>query len=300
MPETAPPLPIADAATPHAAAPCLGRACFAEVLGTYLLIVFGCGAVHSAVLTGAQSGLWQVAIVWGVAIMLAVYVVGAISGAHINPAITIALAAWGRFTWRWVPAYIASQLAGAFAAAATLFFLYGPMLAAKEQQMGLTRGEPMSIVTAMCYGEYFPNPGGMAVPQGEAPANVWAGHSSRVTHAIAFVAEVLGTLILALVVFAVTDERNQGGPAARFAPVFIGLCVAVLISIIAPLTQACFNPARDFGPRLFAYLAGWGPAAIPGPNGHGWWTVYIAAPILGAWLGAGLYERVIRPGLGCE
>jgi glycerol uptake facilitator protein len=291
-------LPIVD--SPPPADRCLGRLCFAEVLGTYLLILFGCGAVHSAVLTGAQSGLWQVAIVWGVAIMLAVYVVGAVSGAHINPAITIALAAWGRFSWRLTPAYIASQLAGAFAAAATLFFLYGPMLSAKEQQMGVTRGDPMSIVTAMCYGEYFPNPGGLAVPQGELPANVWAGYSGRVTHAMAFAAEVLGTLILALVVFAVTDERNTGGPAARFAPVFIGLCVAVLISIIAPLTQACFNPARDFGPRLFAYFAGWGAAAIPGPNGHGWWTVYLVAPVIGALLGAGLYERVIRPGLTCD
>lgn len=285
---------------PAPAAPCLGRACIGEGIGTYLLILFGCGAVHSAVLTGAQSGLWQVAIVWGVAIMLAVYVVGAVSGAHINPAISIALAAWGRFSWRRVPAYIASQVAGAFAAAATLFVIYGPMLAAKEQQVGVTRGEPMSIVTAMCYGEYFPDPSGMAVPEGDTHANVWAGFSGRVTHPIAFFAEVLGTLVLALVVFAVTDERNVGGPASRFAPVFIGLCVAALISIIAPLTQACFNPARDFGPRLFAYLAGWGSAAIPGPNGHGWWTVYLVAPVIGAVLGAGLYERVIRPGLTCK
>jgi glycerol uptake facilitator protein len=223
-----------------------------------------------------------------------------VSGAHINPAISIALAAWGRFSWRLVPAYVVSQVAGAFAAAATLFVIYGPMLSAKEQQMGITRGEPMIIVTAMCYGEYFPNPGGMAVPEGESHANVWAGYSDRVTHPIAFVAEVLGTLVLALVVFAVTDERNVGGPAARFAPVFIGLCVAALISIIAPLTQACFNPARDFGPRLFACLAGWGAAAIPGPNGHGWWSVYIVAPVIGALLGAGLYERVIRPGLSCK
>ncbi len=285
---------------PQPTLPCLGRACVGEVLGTYLLILFGCGAVHSAVLTGAQSGLWQVAIVWGVAIMLAAYVVGGISGAHINPAITIALAAWGRFPWGRTPHYILSQVGGAFAAAATLFFLYGPMLAEKEQQAGVVRGQPMSIITAMCYGEYYPNPGGMTVPTGDTHANVWSGFSGRVTHAIAFVAEVLGTLVLALVVFALTDDRNAGGPAARFAPVFIGLCVAVLISIIAPLTQACFNPARDFGPRLFAFLAGWGSAAIPGPNGHGWWAVYIVAPIVGAQLGGGLYDRIVRPGLKCE
>src|SRR5207244_12957632 len=95
--------------------------CFAEVLGTYILIFFGCGAVHAAVLTSAQAGLWQVAIVWGVAIMIAVYVVGGISGAHINPAITVALASWGRFSWKDVVPYILSQVAGAFLAAATLF-----------------------------------------------------------------------------------------------------------------------------------------------------------------------------------
>src|SRR5690606_20048266 len=86
----------------------------------------------------------------------------------------------------------------------------------------------------------------------------------RVPHQTAFVTEVLGTAILALAVFAITDKRNLVAPPAALAPVFIGLTVAILISIIAPLTQACFNPARDFGPRLFASIAGWGEAAIPG------------------------------------
>src|SRR5438270_5494306 len=94
--------------------------CFAEAAGTFLLVFFGCGAVHVAVLTGALAGLWQVAVVWGVAIMVAAYVVGGISGAHINPAISVALAAWGRFPWGDVPVYVAGQLAGAVAAAATL------------------------------------------------------------------------------------------------------------------------------------------------------------------------------------
>ncbi len=91
----------------------LCRKCFAEFLGTYLLVLCGCGVVHSAVLTGAHHGLWQIAIVWGVAIMLAIYTVGAVSGAHINPAITLALAARRRFAWRLVPPYIVAQVTGA-------------------------------------------------------------------------------------------------------------------------------------------------------------------------------------------
>jgi glycerol uptake facilitator protein len=272
--------------------PTLLQAALAEVLGTFLLILFGCGAVHAAVLTEAQSGLWQVAIVWGIAIMLAIYVCGGISGAHINPAITISLAFWGRFDLNRVPAYILAQLCGAMLAAATLFLLYGPLLAKKEQESKVRRGEMGSIVTATCYGEYYPAPGGLK--SNKPFAEAWQEFSRTVPFHVAFTAEVLGTAILALVVFAVTDPRNQSGPPPALAPVFIGLCVAILISILAPLTQACFNPARDFGPRLFAYFAGWGRAAIPGPNGHGFVTVYILAPTLGAVMGGGLYERVFR------
>src|SRR5438105_5987083 len=112
--------------------------------------------------------------------------------------------------------------------------------------------------------------------------------------------EILATLLLALVVFAVTDERNAAAPAGHMAPFFIGLTVAVLIAVIAPLTQACFNPARDFGPRLFAALAGWGTIALPGPRGTGFLTVYILAPLLGAVAGGGLYTRILRPCLTVE
>src|SRR5712692_3785956 len=137
----------------------LAARCLAEGLGTFVLVFFGCGAVHAAVLAGAQAGLWQVAIVWGVAIMVAVYVVGGISGAHINPAITIALATWRRFRWAHVPAYVVSQLAGAMLAALVLFTLYESFLTEKEKKEKVVRGRPGSEITAMCYGEYYPNPG---------------------------------------------------------------------------------------------------------------------------------------------
>jgi glycerol uptake facilitator protein len=274
--------------------PSLLKKCLAEFLGTYLLILFGCGAVHASVLTGAQSGLWQVAVVWGVAIMLAIYTVGAVSGAHINPAITMAFAVWGRFSWRSVVPYIVSQFAGAFLAAATLFLLFNPYLKAREQEKHVIRGSPGSEITAMCYGEYFPSPGPLSNAEGPYSIDAHQRLNSLVYEPTAFVAEFLGTLVLALVVFAVTDDRNPGAPPIGLAPVFIGLTVSALISVIAPLTQACFNPARDFGPRLFAFLAGWGPVALPGTRGMGFLTVYIIAPILGAITGSGLYLHVIR------
>ncbi|HXG11792.1 MAG TPA: MIP family channel protein [Gemmataceae bacterium] len=271
--------------------------CLAEVLGTFVLIFFGCGAVHVAIVIGALTGLWQVAIVWGVAIMVAVYVFGGVSGAHINPAVTTALAVWGRFPRGEVLPYVVSQVVGAFLAAAVLFAFYHPFLAEKEKAKNVVRGEPGSEITAMCYGEYYPNPGRIAGAEGEYRREEHERLNALVGMPVAFAAEMLGTLVLALVVFALTDERNRAAPLARLAPVFIGLTVAILIAVIAPLTQACFNPARDFGPRLFAYLAGWGPIALPGPNGAGFFTVYIVAPVVGAVLGGGLYVGVVRPAL---
>jgi glycerol uptake facilitator protein len=267
----------------------------AEFLGTFLLIFFGCGAVHAAVLTGAQSGLWQVAIVWGVAIMVAIYAVGSVSGAHINPAITVASMVWRGFPKSRVLPYVGAQLAGAIVAAAALFVLFEPFIAAKEAAKGVTRGQPGSEMTAMCYGEYYPAPGSLGDGDGPYSPDDHATLKSRVSQAQAFLAEVLGTMILAFAVFAVTDSRNPGTPANGTAPVFIGLTVSALISVIAPLTQACFNPARDFGPRLFACFAGWGSIALPGFSDLGWLTVYIIAPITGAVLGGGLYDFAIRP-----
>jgi glycerol uptake facilitator protein len=264
----------------------------AESLGTFFLVFFGCGAVHVAVL-GNLSGLWQVGIVWGIAIMLAIYVVGAISGAHINPAITIALAAWGRFPRREILPYIASQLAGAMLAAGILFTFFSPFLTEKEKDRGVSRGRPGSEITAMCYCEFFPNPGRLASIEGPITPEHLRQLNFLVSEPVAMAAEILGTLILALVVFAVTDDRNSAAPTGRLAPVFIGLTVAVLICVIAPLTQACFNPARDFGPRLVAWMVGWDSIALPGPRPTGFLTVYILAPIIGALAGGGFYTRVI-------
>ena len=106
----------------------------------------------------------------------------------------------------------------------------------------MIRGEPGSEITAMCYGEYFPNPGPIAGTDKEYSAEEHGRLKELVSEPLACAVEVLGTLLLALAVFALTDEHNPQAPAARLAPVFIGLTVAILISVLAPLTQACFNP----------------------------------------------------------
>jgi len=277
----------------------LHACCSAEFLGTFLLVFFGCGAVHVAVLTEALSGLWQVAIVWGVAIMLAIYAFGPVSGAHINPAITLSFAAWRMFPAGRVPAYLACQTAGAFVAAALLFLVFQPFLAQKERDKGVVRGEPGSEITAMCYGEYFPNPGVIAAVSPHPIASLSIHGESFVSMPVACLFEFIGTAILAMMVVAVTHPAHPSGPK-NLAPVFIGLTVSALIVVIAPITQACFNPARDFGPRLFASLAGWGEIALPGPRSPGFLTVYILAPIGGAIVGVGVYRFLVQPSIVAE
>ena len=122
-------------------APTTIRRCLGEVLGTFLLVFFGCGVVHAAVLTGAQVGLWQLAIVWGAGIAVAVYCVGRVSGAHLNPAITLAFVVYGRCSSGLAIPYIASQVIGAMLAACSLLALFNPALEARERELGLARGQ---------------------------------------------------------------------------------------------------------------------------------------------------------------
>jgi MIP family channel proteins len=259
-----------------------------ELLGTWLMVLIGTGSVACAVLTGALQGLWQVAVVWGLGVAIAIYTSASLSGAHLNPAVTLAFALLrpDRFPRSRVLPYVTAQLAGAVVAGLVVWAAFSPFLARFEAKEGLTRGAPGSERAAMIFGEYFPN----AAMFGTGPE----AHG-LVSPLQAAVVEGLGTLILVLVIFALTDPDNAAAPEPTLVPVVVGATVAVLIAVFAPITQAGWNPARDFGPRLVALLAGYGEIAVPGPQGGFW--IYIVGPLVGGPLGGLLYERGLRPHL---
>ncbi|MBM3946260.1 MAG: aquaporin [SAR202 cluster bacterium] len=280
---------MANAHAPPQTAPASpAKRCVAEAAGTFLLVLFGTGAVASAVLTGALVGLWQVAVVWGLGVTLAIYATAAVSGAHLNPAVSLAFAIFRRdeFPARRLPWYWASQLAGAVLGGLVILWVFGPFIVRFEKANALTRGAPGSELSAMVFGEYFPNP---------AVFGTGPDAQSLISPLGAAAVEALGTAILVLVIFALVDRRNTSLPVKHLAPFFIGFTVAALISLFAPLTQAGWNPARDFGPRIVAFFAGWSSVAIPGPSG-GFWA-YIVGPLVGGPIGAAIYEYLLRPRL---
>ena len=260
--------------------PLLRYALTGEVLGTFVMVFFGIGAVHAAVISGAQIGLWQVAAVWAVGVSLGIYTAASFSGAHINPAITLTVAVYDDFPWRRVAPYWLAQVIGAMLAAIVLYLLYAEAIVLFEARHDLVRGELGSQLSGMIYGEYFPNP---AIYGTTGEAYEMIGFKTG------FFAELFGTAMLAFIVSVVTHGRNHARPRSAGAAIVIGVGVASIISVLAPLSQAGLNPARDFGPRLIAYFAGWGDIAIPGPR-DGWFLVYILAPLIGAIIGGGIYR----------
>lgn len=252
-----------------------------EFAGTFILVFFGCGAVAVDVLFGAFSGLFQVALIWGITVTLAIYATGHLSNAHLNPAVSIAMVTGRRMDIRCLPAYLLSQFLGAFSAAAVLYLLFSPQIAAYENSNGIIRGTERSIETAMIFTEFYPNPGFAGI---------------EVSMLTAFAAEAIGTFFLVVLIFSLTEGCNVGRPEDSFAPVFIGLTVTLIICLIAPLTQAGINPVRDFAPRVFTYLAGWKTACFCDNHGGFFW-VYIFAPIVGAILGSQLFVRIVEPAM---
>jgi glycerol uptake facilitator protein len=186
----------------------------------------------------------------------------------------------GRMIPRKLPLYLAAQFLGAFLAGLVLLGIYSSSIAHFEAFHQILRGSAESVKTASLFGEYFPNP--------SAPPAV-----GLISWPLAMAVEAIGTFLLVTIIFLMTEDCNVGRPSSDIAPVFIGLTVMGIISILAPLTQAGINPARDFGPRLVAYLAGWGAVAIPGPRG-GFFMVYIVGPFLGGLVSAFLFRLVFQ------
>jgi len=243
----------------------------AEYLGTALLIVLGDGVVATAVLFGAYQGQWQPSILWGLSVMTLVFVFGGVSGAHFNPAVTITVGVFRGFPKHKILPFIAAQVAGAFSGAALLHLMIGEKLVAVEAAKGIVRASAGGSATALIFSDF---PG----------ANV--GIFS------ALLIEVILTMVLLLVILAIGDDRQEGAPKNGLGPVIFGATVALLVGIGGPWTMAALNPARDFGPRLWTFVAGWGSTALPGPNGYFW--VPIVGPIVGGLLAGAIYEGLLR------
>lgn len=251
-----------------------------EFLGTFILTLFGCSSVAVAVLFGEYQSIFQVGMVWGLGVTLAIFLTRNICCAHLNPAVSVGMVVAGRMKARMLPGYLLAQFAGAFAAGWMLFLLFNPSIEAYEAACDIERGAEESIDTARLFGEFYPNPGD--------------GGIATVSLPLAMFAECFGTFLLTLFIFALTEDCNVGHPSVTMQPFFIGMTVSSIIFLIAPLTQAGLNPARDFGPRMVAYLCGWGNAAMPDEVGGALW-VYILAPIVGSVLAAVFFKHVFEP-----
>eukprot|EP00403_Amphidinium_massartii_P040457 CAMPEP_0178453684 /NCGR_PEP_ID=MMETSP0689_2-20121128/44944_1 /TAXON_ID=160604 /ORGANISM="Amphidinium massartii, Strain CS-259" /LENGTH=296 /DNA_ID=CAMNT_0020079543 /DNA_START=11 /DNA_END=901 /DNA_ORIENTATION=+ len=235
----------------------------AEAVGTGFIVVFGVGSVCSAVTSGALTGLWQVAVVWGLGVSLAIYCTAEISGAHLNPAVSLAVALWRPEAFpRWkLPWYVLAQMLGAIVAGFINLIVFTAFFDEVNRNNNAERGDAMSLFTAQAFGEYYPNPGPF---EAEWLKSGGAGHKGMLEstpHAL-FV-EAWGTFLLMFVICCVTGRQKVLGKSEEgFVAFAIGFTVATLISVYAPITQAGWNPARDFGPRVVAWLAGWGSVAI--------------------------------------
>jgi glycerol uptake facilitator protein len=233
----------------------------AELLGTMLLIVLGDGVVANVVLnrTKGHGGGWIVVTAgWAFGVTVGVYAVGAFSGGHLNPAVTIALAALGKFEWAAVPAYVAAQMIGAFAGATLVWLAYLPHWSATEDA-----GTKLAVFCT-----------GPAIRR--APANL--------------VTEILGTFVLVLGVLAIRTPKNLNpdfGWNEGLGPALVGVLVwAIGLSLGGP-TGYAINPARDLGPRLAHAIL-----PISGKGGSDWSYAWIpvAGPILGGLAAALLYK----------
>ncbi|MBI3667769.1 MAG: aquaporin family protein [Acidobacteria bacterium] len=240
----------------------------AEFLGTMVLILFGAGVVAMVLLFGTgvpgevvKGGWTNINLGWGLGVTMGIYVAGGISGAHINPAVTLALAAFRGFPWKKVIPYMLAQTAGAFLGAALVYWNYIP---------AFRKADPLLDHTAGVFAT-FP-----AFPE---------------TLSAGLLDQILGTALLVLLIFAITDPRNQA-PVANLAPVAIGLIVVAIGVSFGGMHGYAINPARDFGPRLWTVVAGFKNNGLT--SGQPVYWVPIIGPLVGGLIGGLVYDQGIR------
>lgn len=247
----------------------------AELFGTFILILLGDGVVANVGLAprlAAPAYNWNTIVFgWAFAVMVAVYVAGGVSGAHINPAVTLALAIKRAFPWSKVGPYIVAQLIGAFLGAAAVYLVYMEGL----QEAG------MPNVWATGPGSVF-------------GTSFWggAGEAAAGTYSLfnASIAEFFGTMVLILGVLAVGDDKNLA-PRGNIGPLIVGFVVlAVGLSLGGPSGYS-INPARDLGPRLFGALVGTQGLF----SGIYWLIPPVLIPALAGLITPFIYDALIAP-----
>ncbi|KDO25179.1 hypothetical protein SPRG_09454 [Saprolegnia parasitica CBS 223.65] len=241
----------------------LRHECLAELLGTFVLMAFINGVIAQVKLGDGAFGDWtQICIGCGLGVTFGIHASGGISGGHINPAVSFALCVHGLMPWRKLPFYVVSQMVGAFLGALFVYVIYLPSL--DFHDAGRTWNKTGGIFATY--------------PQ------------SYEHHLSAFVTEMLGTAMLLLTIMSVEDPRNMPtSPVLK--PITVGAAITAIGFSFGMPTGFALNPARDFAPRLFTYLAGWGPEVFTGANYYFW--IPLIAPLVGGALGAGCYKVVI-------
>ncbi|MES2390623.1 MAG: MIP/aquaporin family protein [Acidobacteriota bacterium] len=247
-------------------------ALISEAMAMLIIIAFGdsVAAMYTLYVPSPyQQAYWGVCIAWGLAVTLAIYTTGSVSGCHANPAVTLALAIYRKFSWKNVIPYWIAQVVGGVVGAAIVYVLFSPVIDHYNLTNGLTRAGGGAA------GVFFTHPG------------------LAITPMHAFMDEIILTGFLIFGIFAITEQFNEIAPGANMGALMIGFLVALIGASMGYLEAWALNPARDFGPRLFCFFAGWGSSALPSPDSY-WW-IPIVAPLIGAVLGGGVYQVTIWP-----
>ncbi|MDR9796600.1 MIP/aquaporin family protein [Aeribacillus pallidus] len=225
-----------------------------ELIGTMILIVFGGGVVGGVVLKKSKaenSGWIVITMGWGLAVAMAVYAVGQFSGAHLNPAVTIGLAAIGSFPWSDVPTYIIAQMIGAFIGAVIVYLHYLPHWQATDDQ-----GAKLAVFST---DPAIKNPA----------ANL--------------LSEVIGTFILLLGLLALGANKFAEG----MNPFIVGFLIVAIGLSLGGTTGYAINPARDLGPRIAHFIL---PIPGKGSSNWGYAWIPVVGPIIGGTYGALFYK----------